>query len=282
MRIDAHQHFWRLSRGDYGWLTPKCGEIYRNYDPADLKPILLRHRIDKTILVQAAPTVAETEFLLDIAAQHSFVAGVVGWADFAAGDAPAMIGRLAADPLLIGLRPMVQDIADDDWLLRPELAPAFGSLIDHDLVFDALVLPRHLPRLLVLLDRYPKLAVVIDHGAKPSIRDRRRDPWRNDMAALAARGSVTCKLSGLITQAAAAWTIDDLAPFVDHLLAVFGSDRLIWGSDWPVVNLAGGYDRWVEATLSLLHGLDERTRSAILGGNSERVYLARRGRRPSC
>lgn len=279
MRIDAHQHFWTLSRGDYGWLTPELGDIYRDFGPDDLTPFLSRHGIDRSILVQAAATVAETEFLLGTAERTPFVAGVVGWTDFAAADAPAMIARLAANPLLVGLRPMVQDIADDEWLLRAELAPAFDALTQHHLVFDALVLPRHLPRLLVIIDRHPELRVVIDHGAKPFIRDRRLDPWRADMAAVAARASTVCKLSGLATEAAASWTPGELAPYVDHLLAVFGPGRLIWGSDWPVVNRAGGYDRWRAATLSLLHGLDAGAREAVLGGNAARIYLDQRGRR---
>ena len=144
MQIDAHQHFWRIDRGDYGWLTPDLAVIYRDFLPADLTPILARHGIAKTILVQAAPTVAETEFMLALAASTPFVAGVVGWVDFTAPNARTVIARLAADANLVGLRPMVHDIADDAWLLRPDLAPAITAMIEHDLVFDALVKPRHL------------------------------------------------------------------------------------------------------------------------------------------
>ena len=158
---------------DYGWLTPALAPIWRDYTVADLEPIRARHGIAATILVQAAPTEAETRYLLAIAARHPPVAGVVGWTDFAAPDAPQAIARLAADPLLVGLRPMVQDLADDDWLLRPDLVPAFEALVRHGLVFDALVLPRHLPRLLTVARRHPDLAVVVDHLAKPPIRERR-------------------------------------------------------------------------------------------------------------
>jgi L-fuconolactonase len=174
---------------------------------------------------------------------------------------------------------MVQDIADDDWLVRADLAPAFRALQDYGLVLDALVFPRHLSRLLVVLDRHPDLTVVVDHGAKPAIRGGRLDPWRADMAAVAARANTVCKLSGLVTEAAPDWRVEDLRPYVDHLLAVFGPQRLLWGSDWPVVNLAGGYDRWREAALALLGGLSERDRAALLGGNAARVYLSKRGRR---
>jgi L-fuconolactonase len=279
MLIDAHQHVWRVERGDYGWLTPALTDLYHDFGPEDLEPILARHGIARTILVQAAPTVAETEFLLDIAAQAPFVAGVVGWADFAAPDAPEAIARLAENPLLVGLRPMVQDIADDDWLVRPDLAPAFRALVAHGLVLDALTLPRHLSRLLVMLDRHPDLAVVVDHGSKPLIREGRLDPWRADMAAVAARPSVVCKLSGLVTEAGPGWTVADLRPYADHLLDAFGPGRIVWGSDWPVVNRAGGFDRWREASLDLLAHLGGPERVAILGGNAERVYLGRRGRR---
>ena len=279
MRIDSHQHFWRVARGDYGWLTPAVGPIYRDYGPADLQPILARHGIARTILVQAAPTVAETEFLLGIAADANFVAGVVGWADFAAPDAAATIARLARDPLLVGLRPMVQNIADDDWLALPELAPALGATREHGLVFDALVLPRHLSRLLVVLDRHPDLTVVLDHAAKPFIRDGLLDPWREDVAAIAARPRTTCKLSGLVTEAAEGWTVGQLRPYVDHLLRVFGPSRLLWGSDWPVVERARGYDSWRAASEELLRSLSPAERDAILGGNAARVYLGSRGRR---
>jgi L-fuconolactonase len=279
MQIDAHQHFWRIDRGDYFWMSPDLVPLYRDYGPEDLEPFLRRHGIDRTILVQAAPTVAETEFMLGIAARTPFVAGVVGWVEFTDRDAAGTIARLAEDPLLVGLRPMVQDIADDDWLVRPDLAPAFVALQRHGLVFDALALPRHLSRLLVVADRFPDLPVVIDHGAKPFLRTGVLDPWRADIAALAARPNTVCKLSGLVTEARPDWTVDDLRPAVDHLLRVFGPGRLLWGSDWPVANLAGGYDRWHGAALDLLAGLPDQEREAVLGGTAERIYLGERGRR---
>jgi L-fuconolactonase len=210
--IDSHQHFWRLDRGDYHWMSPDLAPLYRDHGPEDLAPILARHGIGRTILVQAAATVAETAFMLDVAGRAPFVAGVVGWVEFTDPDAPTTIARLAANPLLVGLRPMVQDIADDDWLVRPDLAPAFRAVREHGLVFDALVFPRHLSRLLVVLDRHPDLPVVVDHGAKPGIAGRRLDPWRADMAAVAARPRTTCKLSGLVTEAGPDWTVESLRP----------------------------------------------------------------------
>lgn len=277
--IDAHQHFWQLSRGDYGWLTPQLGPIYRDFGPGDLQPILAGHGVGRTILVQAAATVAETEYLLEIADNTPFVAGVVGWAEFTAPDAPQVIAKLAQNPLLVGLRPMVQDIADDDWLLREDIAPAIEAMVAHDLVFDALVLVKHLPRLTQFVQRYPRLRVVIDHGAKPQIRDRAFKVWRDAMAPLAGNPGITCKLSGLVTEAGADWRASDLRPYCDALLALFGADRLIWGSDWPVVDLAGGYDRWRDVSVSALAGLAHAERHAVLGGNAARLYLQTRGRR---
>jgi L-fuconolactonase len=276
--IDAHQHFWRIDRGDYGWLTPALAPIYRDFMPDDLAPLLARHGIGGTILVQAAPTVAETRFMLEIAHATPFVRGVVGWVDFEAVDAVDMILELAADPLLVGLRPMVQDIADDDWLLRPSLESALAMMARRGLVFDALVLPRHLPRLKTVIERYPDLTVVVDHGSKPRIRDKQREPWASDLAAIAAMPGVACKLSGLVTEAAADWQSSDVRPYTQHILNIFGPQRVMFGSDWPVVNLAGGYDRWRETALGLMAHLVAPERAAILGETARRIYLTRRGR----
>jgi L-fuconolactonase len=277
--IDAHHHFWAVARGDYGWLTPEAGVLYRDFGPDDLRNLLARHGIGQTILVQCAQTVAETHFLLDIARETSFVAGVVGWVDLTAPDAAATIAILAEDPLLVGLRPMVQDLDDDDWLLRRDLALAIAAMVRHGLVFDALVYPRHLPRLAAFLDRYPDLPAVLDHAGKPSIRSGGLDPWRADVAAIAARPRTLCKVSGLATEAESDWTPATLKPYVDHLIEVFGIDRLMWGSDWPVLLNAGSYDVWREATTTLFAELSQAEASAFFGGNAARFYLGLRGRR---
>lgn len=273
--IDAHQHFWRLDRGDYGWLTSALQPIHRDFGPADLRPILARHCIQRTILVQAAPTEAETAFLLEIARDTPWVAGVVGWTDFEARDTAARIATLAKEHKLVGLRPMVQDLPDDRWLERPALAAAFEAMIEHDLVFDALVLERHLRSLLRVIERHPRLRVVVDHGAKPRIRAGAIDPWKSALAPIAAHPHVCCKLSGLVTEAAADTPDAAIVPYLDMLLDVFGPQRLIWGSDWPVVNLAGGYDRWIAITNSALAGHGPTDRLAILGANASRTYLSR-------
>jgi len=280
VRIDAHHHFWQLARGDYGWLTPALAPIYRDFGPDDLAPLLQGRGIDKTILVQAAPTFAETLYLLEIAECTPFVAGVVGWVDFDAPDAAQAVANVAAEhPLLVGLRPMLHDIADDDWLLRPHLAAVFDAMAEQGLAFDALARPQHLPRVQKICERHPSLTIVVDHIAKPLIRDQRLDPWRADLAAVARCANTVCKLSGIATEAAPDWTVADINPYVDHVLAAFGPQRLLWGSDWPVVDLAGGYARWWDAAQTLLAPLDAAARDAILGGTAARVYLSRRGRR---
>ena len=271
-RIDAHQHFWRLQRGDYGWLTPDLAPIHRDFEPDDLAPMLRRHGIAGTILVQAAPTVAETEFMLDLAVRHAFIEGVVGWVDFEAKDAPERIAELAARPKLKGLRPMIHDIADPRWMLRPDLAPAFEAMIAHGLVFDALVRPQHLPYLAELVGRYPELRVVIDHCAKPDIAAGGFPGWARDLAAVAAAGTVCCKLSGLVTEAGADPSAEALAPYVNHVISVFGPSRMIWGSDWPVVTLAASYEVWLAQAQDLVAQLPEAEIAAIFGGNAIRTY----------
>jgi L-fuconolactonase len=278
MRIDAHHHLWTLARGDYGWLTPELKPIYRDFTLPDLAPHLAAAGIEGTILVQAAPTEAETMFLLEIAEGAEVVRGVVGWTDFDAADGVTRIEALAARELLVSLRPMVQDIADDDWLLRPVLAPLLRAMARHHLVFDALVLPRHLPRLLQVIDRHPDLTFVLDHFGKPHLATGEIADWRRDVALLAERPNIVCKLSGLVTEARPDWQIADLRPAVDHVLGCFGPRRVMWGSDWPVVNLAGDYARWLAAAETLLADLSVDEQADVFGGTAARVYLAQRGR----
>jgi L-fuconolactonase len=269
--IDSHQHFWRLERGDYGWLTPDLKPLYRDFLPADLEPALRRAGVDSTILVQAAPTVAETRFLLELAHAHDFVAGVVGWVDFEAADVADQIHALAADEKLVGVRPMIQYIADTEWMLDARLAPAFESLIDHDLVFDALVLPRHLSALRELVERHPELPVVLDHGAKPPLKTGDIGEWKRDIAALARESTLVCKLSGLVTEAGSAEPAK-LREAVDHLLECFGCERLLWGSDWPVCELVCSYDEWRATTASLLAPLSDAQRAFIHSATARKVY----------
>jgi len=276
-RIDAHQHVWKVERGDYGWLQPELGVLYRDFNIPELLPHLDRAGLEGTLLVQAAPTVAETEFMLEVAANEPRVRGVVGWVDFESARGPEELARLAENPKLCGVRPMIQDIADPDWMLGKALAPCYRAVIDNGLVFDALVLPRHLENLLELCSRHPELCVVIDHGAKPEIRSwggdaEARAAWTRNMTRLARESSCVCKLSGLVTEAEQRWTLSDLRPYVDVLLESFGPERLLFGSDWPVVNLAGGYDRWWDAACELTEELSNAERDALFGANAARVY----------
>jgi L-fuconolactonase len=270
-RIDAHQHFWNPARGDYGWLTADL-PICRPYGPADLAPHLRECGIDGTVLVQAAPTLQETEYLLGIADATPFVRGVVGWIDFEDPAQRRHLERLAAHPKFVGVRPMIQDMPDDGWMLRDDISWAFDAVRQLDLIFDALVFPRHLPALAHLLRRHPDLTVVIDHAAKPAIGAGAFDGWAAHMASLAAGTTALCKLSGLTTEAGAGWRVETLRPYVDHLLATFGPDRLIFGSDWPVSTLATTYRGWIDAVEQLTLGLPDAERAALFGGTAARVY----------
>src|SRR5260221_6095110 len=271
-RIDSHVHFWQLARGDYGWLTPQLAPIYRDFGRDELAPLIAAADIDAIVLVQAAPSEAETLFLLDWAARYERIAGVVGWVDMAALDAPERIAALGGNPRVRVIRPMIHDIRDPDWMLRDELTPAFRAIVAQDIAFDCLVRPPHLTPLRRLLDRHPDLRAVIDHAAKPAIAAGEFDDWAAAMAGLARDTSVFCKLSGLVTEAGRDWSVERLRPYVEHLVAAFTPDRLLWGSDWPVVTLAAAYAAWWEAANILLDGLDASSHDRIFGGTAAQFY----------
>ena len=270
-RVDSHQHFWRLDRGDYSWLTPALEPIYRNFLPAHLEPQLAKAGIGSTVLVQAAATVDETRYLLGLAREYPFIAGVIGWVDFEGADVADTIATLSEDPGLLGLRPMIQDIPDTEWMLEERLAPAFEAMIDHGLVFDALVLPRHLPALLELVARYPDLSVVLDHGAKPPIASGDLEHWKQGITELARSTPMVCKLSGLVTEAGSA-DASSLQASVEHLLGSFGPARMMWGSDWPVCELVCSYGDWCTASDQLLSKLEAHEREQIYSGTARAIY----------
>ena len=243
--IDTHQHFWRLSRGGYAWMPDECAVLRRDYEPSDLAPLLAEFGITGTIAVQADDTVQETHFLLSLAADHSWICGVVGWVDLESSDAPKQIHDLARNPKFLGIRPMIQDIADPEWMLRPQLAPALAAVSELDLTFDALVRPHHLPELRKFVARYPRLRVVINHLAKPELIPDRFAKWADYMAELARSERVYCKLSGLLTEADTTAKIDQIESHLAHVVSLFGDERLVFGSDWPVLNLAGDYGAWI-------------------------------------
>jgi L-fuconolactonase len=271
MRIDAHQHFWRIADHKGGWPPPEQATLHRDRLPEDLAPLLARHGVEATVLVQSLPNEDDTRWMLDLAGRHAFIAGVVGWVDLKGKDAPQRIAALALDPRLVGLRPMLQDL-DDDWIDDAALEPAVQAMAAHHLVLDALVRPRQLRALLGFAKRFPCLPVVIDHGAKPGISNGELEPWRHAMARLATLPQVVCKLSGLVTEAGTGWDLERLRPYVDHILECFGTQRVIWGSDWPVLDLASDYDGWVAASEALLAGLPATQRNDIFGANARRFY----------
>lgn len=272
MIVDAHQHFWNPARGDYGWLTPDM-PIHRVYGTDDLRPLLQQTGVDATILVQAAPSTAETDYMLAIARRTPWVLGVVGWIDLAAPDAPAQILARAADPLFLGVRPMLQDIAQPDWILRAELEPALNAIAAEGLVFDALVKSHQVGGIAELAGRHPQLSIVLDHAAKPRLGDEQAmAAWRDAMAGLALLPNVTCKLSGLLTELQPGAGVSDVMAAAGFLYDLFGDGRLIWGSDWPVLTLAGDYQEWFELARQAIAAQQSSAVRAVMGGNAVRIY----------
>ena len=270
-RIDSHMHVWQLSRGDYGWLTPDLAPIYRDFTIEDVRSSWSQAGIDYAILVQAAPTLEETRYLLSVAESEPKVKGVVGWSDMLSPHAVDELERLASNKLFRGIRPMLQDIPDDDWMLKPELDPIYRALVDLGLRFDALVLPRHLPNFLRLIERHPDLKVVIDHGAKPPIGDN-LDSWHRDLAHLAKIPHMHCKFSGLVTESRENTSNIALEPVSEALLALFGPERLMFGSDWPVCTLRSTYLQWFQWAQELTAHLSADQKSALFGGTAQRFY----------
>jgi L-fuconolactonase len=284
-RIDAHQHFWQLARGDYGWLRaddPAVAPLVSDFLPESLMPLLRTHDVARTVLVQAADSVAETAFLLGLAAAHEVVAGVVGWVALDRDDAASTLARLASDGRLKGVRPMLQDLPADDWIVQAPRPDALRTLQRLGLRFDALVRPRQLAALARFARAWPDLPVVIDHAAKPPLaadwNGEAMQAWRRDMAALAAAPQVCCKISGLLTElapadrASPARAAARLRPVIDALLAWFGPGRLMWGSDWPVLTLAASYAEWVAVSDDLLEPLSAGERAQVLHGSAQRFY----------
>ncbi len=276
MIVDAHQHFWDPARGDYGWLKPG-NPIHRVFDTNDLRPLLIETGVDATILVQAAPTPAETDYLLAIAGRAPWVLGVVGWIDLLAADAADAVRRRAADPLFLGVRPMLQDLPDPGWILQRALEPALNAIIAEGLVFDALILSHQLAAITELAMRHPQLPIVLDHAAKPRLGNvEAMGRWSRAIETLAALPNVTCKLSGLLTELPPDGSRDDIVRAIGVLFDLFGRERLIWGSDWPVLTLAGDYRDWFELAREAVAARDSSAVRAAMGDNAIRIYRPRR------
>lgn len=274
MRVfDSHVHVWTIDAPGHEWPDADWPLIHRDFALDDLRAEARDVDLAGVILVQSQPDDRDTDWLLADAANDPLVAGVVGWVDFASPGAPDRIATLARNPRLRGLRPMLQGIGQTDWILDPALDPVIAAMIEHGLRFDALIQPRHLPVLRSFATRWPDLPIVIDHGAKPAAADKVLDPWRNDMAALATLPQVHCKLSGLRTEQAQGQAAEELAPYVSHLVACFG-DRLMWGSDWPVLRHAGDrYADWI-AAVQRLTDLTEDATASLFEGAARRFYGA--------
>ncbi|MGY3439907.1 amidohydrolase family protein [Marinovum sp. KMM 9879] len=268
--VDSHCHFWQLARGDYGWLEGAGGPldpIRRDFGPKDYPGSA------QLVAVQAAPSLAETEYLLALAAAHPEIAGVVGWVDLTDAAAPDTLRRLAGNPVFKGVRPMLQDIDDSNWLVHAPRPEALAALIDCGLRFDALVTERHLPMLHQFARDHSELPLVIDHGAKP--QPGARADWHAGMAALARLPHVHCKLSGLLNEVSDEERADPLPALqaiFEPLLDGFGPERLMWGSDWPVLTLAAPWQDWRSLTEALLAPLSDSDRAAILHGTATRFY----------
>jgi L-fuconolactonase len=248
--------------------------LQRDYLPAELEPLLRAGGFDGSIAVQACQSVEDTAFLLELARRHAFIKGVVGWVDLCSNRLDEQLARFAPDPGLVGVRHIVHDEPDDDFILRADFRRGIGRLREFDLTYDLLLFPRHIPRAVRLVEEFPEQPFVLDHIAKPVIRDGQFSPWREDLRTLAAFPNVTCKLSGLVTEARwDAWRPEDIHPYLDAVVEAFGPSRLMIGSDWPVCLLAGDYGRVMDVVVNYVERLSEDERQGILGENAAHVYI---------
>ena len=276
MIVDAHHHFWDPRTADYPWLTDELAAIRRPFGPDDLAPLLIATGVQRTVLVQTRSSTDETRAFLAIAAATPFVAGVVGWVDLTAKDAAGTIGTLRAGPggeRLVGIRHQVHDEADPDWLLRADVRRGIAEVGRAGLAYDLLVRPRELPSALETVRALPGVRFVIDHLAKPAIGRGDLEPWASRLAPFGALANAWCKVSGMVTEANwATWRTEDFVPFVGHAVEVFGPERLLFGSDWPVCLLAASYDQVHDLARQTFAELSESERERVFGGNAAEVY----------
>jgi L-fuconolactonase len=279
MIVDAHHHFWDPSRADYPWMTDELAAIRRPFGPPDLEPLLAATGVDRTVLVQTRASVSETRDFLRTAEATSFVAGVVGWVDLrdaAIGDVIADVSGGPGGDRLVGIRHQVHDEQDPEWLLRRDVRNGIAAVGRAGLAYDLLVRSRELPAALETVRELSDVRFVIDHIAKPPIRDGTVQPWKELIAPFGELPNAWCKVSGMITEADwLSWRPDDLRPYVQHVLAVFGPERLLFGSDWPVCLVAGSYQQAFDATRAALGTVTEGEHAAIFGGNAVEVHRLR-------
>ena len=279
MIVDAHHHFWNPSRADYPWMTDDLASIRRRFGPDDLAPLLAATGVDRTVLVQTRASLEETREFLAIAAATTFVAGVVGWVDLtdpAVADAIAELRGAPGGEYLVAIRHQVHDEPDAEWLRHPEVRHGIAAVGEAGLAYDLLVRPRELPSALAIVRTLPDMRFVIDHIAKPPIKDGELQPWKDLMTGFEPLANAWCKVSGMITEADwSSWQPDDLRPYLDHVLGTFGSGRLLFGSDWPVCLVAGSYQQVFDAARAALGALAPAEVEAIFGGNATEVYRLR-------
>lgn len=277
--IDAHHHLWRYNAADYPWMDEKLAVLRRDFSPTDLEPEMRAAGIDGTVAVQARQSLKETEALLAQASQYPWIRGVVGWAPLTASDFAGSLDRLSSDPNLKGLRHIVQDEPDDNYILRADFNHGITALRGAGLVYDILIFERHLPQAIQFVDRHPSQTFVLDHIAKPRIAERLLEPWRQRMIELARRENVYCKVSGMVTEAQwESWKEEDLRPYWEVVLEAFGPHRLMAGSDWPVCLVASTYTRWFDVIERWAAPLAPGERDRILGGTATEVYGLRQAR----
>jgi len=273
MIIDSHQHFWQVGRFEYPWMGSSLGVLYRDYLPDQLEPILKANGVSKTVLVQASNSVEESRWLLSLADQNPFVAGVVGWVDLTSDEVDRQLDELSAHSKFKGVRHLVESEPADDWLIQPQVLRGLNRLAAYGLSYDLLVHTRHLKHVQKLVDTCPDLKLVVDHMAKPPIASGEMEGWRQQLRSVAANKQIHCKLSGLVTEANwTSWETDDLRPYVECALELFGSSRLLFGSDHPVCLLAASYERVLGSFRELLEDLSTDEQERILAGNAAEIY----------
>lgn len=274
MRIDAHQHFWKYDPREFAWIDDSMAGIRRDFLPADLEPLLAAEGFDGCIAVQTRASLDENRFLLDLARQAPFIRGVVGWVDLKKPDVDIDLADFAGDPKAVGIRHIAQAEPDDRFLAHDDFVHGVRKLAAFDLAYDLLIYPRQLPAAIELVTKVPEVRFVLDHCAKPEIRNAQWEPWAAQIRELAKAPNVSCKISGLVTEANwATWTKDTLKPYVEHVLACFGIERCMLGSDWPVCLVAGEYARVVGAAKEIVIGVAGAGAVDAMGRCVERVYL---------
>ena len=272
MYVDSHQHFWKLDRGDYSWMSADYKPLYKDFFPKDLEPLIKEKNISKTIIVQAADTVAETQFILKLAEDSDFVAGVVGWVDLEKIETKEVIDRLSENRYLKGVRPMIHDIENDDWMLQDNLEDNITYLSKKNLTFDALVRPQHLKNLKKFASKYDFLPIVIDHIAKPKIINYEIDEWKKDMKELSNYENVFCKFSGILTEVGNDYSKKQIDPYIDFILNLFSAKKIMWGSDWPVLTMAENYGKWFDLAKEYCNSFSESEKKLIFAETAKNFY----------